>query len=315
MSKKYYCETCNYSSDRQFDYKRHMKSKKHINNTTQNIVIIKDDPLSLKDDPSSLKDVKLPSSKSRVCEYCERIIAHKNNMARHYKKCIKYAEHKAKIEKDNVINQLKTQLKEKDINMEELYKKLKKKEEKLKKKQAELEDLRDVERDFLEFMKKASVSQSSVTNINNYNMFFIVKTYIDAMNYEDRMSKPLTAEEKEYVLENGGVYGGYYIIYERCIKGVELKDRPFHCVDRARSKYMLRTGDAWQIDEKGKKILEGIYPRMLKLCCPQQIKSPDELDTWKKHNDYMVELSKNGEGKILKMLNEVSLLKNNIAIE
>ena len=263
----------------------------------------------------SKKDYDNDAKKKFECEYCNKKISHKHNIKRHYEVCKKYGEHKLKIEKDNIINNLKAQLKEKDIDMEGLYNKLKKKEEKLKKKQDELDDLRDVERDFLEFMKKASVSQSNVTNINNYNMFFIVKTYVDAMNYENRMNKPLTAEEEQYVLDNGGVYGGYQIIYDRCIKGVELKDRPFHCVDSSRSKYMLRTGDAWQIDKKGKQILEGIYPRMLKLCCPKQIKSPDELDNWKKHNDYMVELSRGGESKILKMLNEVSLLKNNIALQ
>ena len=56
-------------------------------------------------------------------------------------------------------------------------------------------------------------------------------------------------------------------------------------------------------------------PKMLKICVPREIDDVSELDEWRKYNGYMVELSRNGEGKILKMLNKVSLLKKNVNIE
>jgi len=225
-----------------------------------------------------------------------------------------------KKKKEEVIQQLITETKKQaellKIKEEQLKKKedmLKENKEELIKNKEELEDLRGVERDYLEFVKKvANTNNGTTNNIKQVNMFFIVKEYKNADNFADRMDPPLTKSEEQYVLENGGVYGGYYILVKRCIEGVPMEDRPFHCVDESRNKYMLRIKDSWEIDNRGEKLLEGIYPRMLKLCCPKQIKSPDELDEWKKHNDYMVELSTGGENKILKMLNKVSLLKNNV---
>ena len=173
-----------------------------------------------------------------------------------------------------------------------------------------------MEKEYLEFMKKVANTGTNVTNIKNVNMYYIIQHYIKAKNYEDVMNSPLTTYEKNYVLENGGVYGGYHILFKRCIEGLDMEDRPFHCVDGARNKYMLRTNNTWQIDKKGEQVLEGIYPKMLKICAPNpNISSADELDEWKKHNDYMVELSNGGETKILKMLNEVTLLKNNVALD
>ena len=164
-------------------------------------------------------------------------------------------------------------------------------------------------------MANTNTTNTNVTNINQVNMYYIIQHYIKAKNYQDIMNLPLTDEEKNYVHENGGVYGGYYILQKRCIDNLDLAERPFHCVDDARNKYMIRTNDTWQIDKRGEQVLEGIYPKMLKICAPQEISNANELDEWRKYNGYMVELSSGGEGKILKMLNKVSLLKNNVAIE
>ena len=91
-----------------------------------------------------------------------------------------------------------------------------------------------------------------------------------------------------------------------------MKDRPFHCVDGSRSKYMLKTGGSWQIDKNGKKIIEGIFPRIIQLCIPPFVSSMEEMDNWRIKNGYMVELTNGGDNKIIKRLNEVALLKNNV---
>ena len=73
----------------------------------------------------------------------------------------------------------------------------------------EIEDLRNIEREYLEFMKNAANSGVKITNnVKQVNMYFVIQTYKKAKNYKDIMDPPLTADEKNYVLENGGVYGG-----------------------------------------------------------------------------------------------------------
>ena len=121
-------------------------------------------------------------------------------------------------------------LKEKDNNVLQLTSELKKRNEKLKKKQEKLEELKEVEKEFLEFMKKVANSDINVTNIKQINMYYIVNNFKEALNYEDLMKKPLTIDEKQYVLENGGVDGCYHILFNRCINGIDVNKRPFHCL-------------------------------------------------------------------------------------
>lgn len=298
MIKKYNCDLCGYETDKLGNYNRHMKTKKHISHTMTRI----NQPNNGIDQPNNGVKLIQKGASNIMCEFCKKIISHKNHIRRHQQTCTKYIEHQIKYEKNTIISELKNKLEEN--------------EEELKKKQEELDELKDIEKEFLEFMKKVSNTGGNViNNIKQVNMFYIVQTYIEAKNCEDLMEPPLTADEKQYVHENGGVYGGYHILVNRCVNGLELNERPFHCVDGSRNKYMIRTNDTWQIDRKGKQVLEHIYPKMLKICAPKKIASLDELDKWSKYNKYMIELSNNGEGKILKMLNKVTLLKNNVAIE
>ena len=219
-------------------------------------------------------------------------------------------------EKNIIINELKNQLEQHMGKLKQKEDILKQKEQILKKNEEELEELRNTEKEFLEFMKKMANTGTNITNnINQVNMYYIIQHYIKAKNYEDIMNQPLTDDEKQYVHANGGVYGGYYILQKRCIDSLLMNERPFNCVDDARNKYRIRTNNTWQIDKRGEEVLEGIYPKMLKICAPKEISNADELDEWRKYNGYMVELSSGGEGKILKMLNKIALLKNNVVLD
>lgn len=312
MLKKYNCNSCKFYTDNLYNFKIHKKTKKHIINETRFCA-------SKKDAPASLNDAQKMQSNTtvRLCKYCNKPISHRNNIARHYKTCIKYKEHLIKQEKDSIIQQLLDKTKKQAKLLEEKNSILKQNEKKLKKRDEELEELRNMEKEFLEFMKKVAHTGTKITNnIKQVNMYYIIQHYKKAKNYKDIMDVPLTKEETDYVHENGGVYGGYHILFKRCVYGLDIEERPFHCVDDSRNKYMVRTNDTWQIDKKGEQVLEGIYPKMLKICAPDpNISSVDELDEWKKYNDYMVELSNGGEGKILKMLNKITLLKNNVALD
>ncbi len=312
MSKKYNCNSCNYHTNNLYNLKMHKRTKKHVN--LRKLSTFAENATTVTKFATMVANNTI--QKHAICRYCQTKISKKKYLKRHYISCKKYGEYMIKKKKDFIIQQLIDETKRQAELLKHSERSLKKKDNKLKKKQEELEELRDMEKEYLDFMKKVANTGTSVTNINNVNMYYIIQHYIKAKNYEDIMDTPLTKNEEKCVLENGGVYGGYSILVKRCIDGLSLEERPFHCVDGARSKYMLRTNNTWQIDKKGEQVLAEIYPKMLKLCAPDpNISSTSELDNWKKHNDYMVELSNGGEGKILKMLNEVSLLKNNVVLD
>ena len=306
MSKKYNCDLCKYATDRQYDYTKHLGTKKHVSNATTNHLL-----KIGSNKPKNGSNVSLVLT----CEYCNKSISHKNHIKRHYKCCVKYKEYVLRNNNNYIINELEIklknhekQLKKKDENMTQLQNELKKKDNELKEQMCEL---RDIEKEYMDFMRSVAKNGTNVTNIQNVNMYFVIRTYIKAKNYEDLMNAPLTDDEINGVMKHGGVEGGYMILYKRCIEGLELKDRPFHCVDDSRNKYMLRTGDKWHIDKQGGQLMEGIYPRLLQLCIPKEISNADEIDDWKKENARMNEIA-NGKNKILKRLNKVALLKNNV---
>ena len=296
MSKKYICKICKFASVRHYDYKRHLSTKKHIRLATPNITVLSENIYSLPENIPIPSEKKTLNNVNFECEYCKKKIIYKKNMSRHYLICKEYKKQLIKQEKEKhvtTIEQLTTKLKEKDSIL-----------------QKKIDELRDMEKEFMDFLKKVA-NKETVTNVRTVNMYYIVQTYLKAKNYEDIMNKPLTADELHDIRENG-IYGGYNILYKRCIEGIAMQDRPFHCVDDSRSKYLLRTNNTWQIDKKGEQILEGIYPKLLQLCAPKEISGYDELDEWKRQHNNMNELATYGEQRILKKLNKVALLKNNV---
>ena len=60
-----------------------------------------------------------------------------------------------------------------------------------------------------------------------------------AKNYSDLMKHPLTNDEIEYINEYGLTSGCYKMIKDRCITNIKLEERPMHCVDPSRNKYIL----------------------------------------------------------------------------
>ncbi len=113
MSQKYTCKICKYSTDREYDYKKHQLTKKYIK-----ICSVK------------LQDNSLISHNIK-CIYCKKIIVYKKNLKTHHEKCQKYKKYiiNKKFEaingelkilqnelkhKNNKILELETTLKERD---------------------------------------------------------------------------------------------------------------------------------------------------------------------------------------------------------
>ena len=152
-------------------------------------------------------------------------------------------------------------------------------------------------------------NSTTINNNNSINMYHIINNFKDAHNFEDLMNAPLTAIEKEYMINNGSILGCYQLLKSRCIDDVDLEKRPFHCLDGSRSKYLLRTNDDWNVDPKGEKILNSGYKKL------QDVYTIDKFENLEEYSSNMkqlLDLEGSGRKKIIKELNKHALLKNNV---
>jgi len=176
----------------------------------------------------------------------------------------------------------------------------------------EKDDIQKRHNDILESIVKGTAG--STTTLNTVNMFYVQNNFTDAHNIEDLMEKPLTQPEIDHINKCGPLSGCLNLIKTRCVDNVEEKKRPFHCVDSARSKYMLKTEDKWTIDNHGKELLNKSLPKIEQQC----ILSEDEraiasYNDLVKNNKNMLELmkaNKSGTSKVIRNLNDQVLLKN-----
>ena len=230
----YICKVCKYSTEKKSNYNRHLNSKKHINlqKTFNNM------PKSAYPIPNLAEPIpKLAKKKELLnnfsCKYCGGNFA-RVNRSRHYSRC--------KVKQN--------------IETIKLQKKIEKLEEENKQ---QAEEIRELEKGFIEFMKnnKTTMINNTVNNNDNrqYNMFYIINNYKDAHNIEDLINTPLTDKEKKYIIDNGSTLGCYYILKSRCIDEIDVDKRPFYCIDTSRCKYLLRRKNEWNVDQQGETII------------------------------------------------------------
>jgi len=294
MTYKFNCELCSYSTNRLYCYNKHLKTKKHIYNKNKIATAEKTVKTAEKTVKTAGKSVA-QLYKKFICEYCGNIYKDNSHKKRHYNICS--------------ARKLKEQFQEEKNILASKYE-----EEKNILKQEKddlLEELKLIEKEHIDLLKKIAngeIPSNTTINNNTINMYYIINNYKDAYNYEDLIKKPLTNEEIEYININGPTAGCYKIIENRCIKDIELAKRPFHCLDDARSKYMLRVNDNWDIDKKADKILTAAYPK-IRLLFPYEY---EDTQTQITNVNKLLEMETKGKHKIISELNKKTLLKKNI---
>jgi hypothetical protein len=127
---------------------------------------------------------------------------------------------------------------------------------------------------------------------------------------EDLLAADLTEEEKQFLSEGSGVSGCVKLLTNRCIKNIEVNKRPFHLVDVARKKYLLRTGGDWVLDIGGNKILEGVADKLKNYWLIRQANDDPGLAFEK--NQKVTEYFMNSQ-KVFNYLNEKIILKNTVS--
>ena len=300
------CDLCNYSTDRLFNYNKHINSKKHkskeISHKKVAIEMVQDSaPRCKKLHRENIEEKNI--REAFVCEYCKKIYHHHGTLNRHLRTC-KDKKQVDQISKDQLI----AQLIEKNERMEDEMQKKDKEKNKLKDELIKTNyDLKETNHELLNLVNQMNEKEHTGTTINNYNMFYVINNFTNAHNIEDLMTPQLTEKEIKYIKDRGAVSGTYQLIKDRCIEEIDISDRPFHCIDISRDKYLMRSKDNWSIDSMGNQILDVVFPKVRPLY-DLNVGDTNKLE----HNANQLTNLENGRKRIIKELNNDTMLKNNM---
>ena len=310
MSLKYNCNLCNYYTNSQGNYNKHISTNKHKKQVKNKNVDSKNGIIYSKNGIINSKN----GIDNYNCKHCTKKYSAKYNLNKHMKKCkekIKYADVQKILDEKEQLEKDKLKLEKEKIEFE-----------KTKEQLNDLnEDYKELEKEYNEFLKKTANNfmennSKNITNnnISNCNMYYIINNFTDAPNFKNQINEQLTDSEKKKIMKSGPIDGVTKLINMKCIKDKEINKRSIHCVDSARKKFVVRENDNWQIDIKGKKILT--------------ISIPITKDIFEKDYDYenindpflkstiinkLIQLEqKAGHIKIINDLSDDTLLKNNI---
>ena len=302
MNNKYKCLDCNYSTGVCSNYHKHLRTKKHIRNEKNSYSSFVND----KSERGSPKSPKLENKKvsSHTCKYCNKTM-YARNKNRHLGRCKKYAKYKIQQENTKLVEELTK-------NNSNIIKELK---ERTEKQALKIKELEHEKHEYFDVIKTLAKNKNNITIENKGNMFYVMQNFTDAHNYEELMNPPLTNKERKYITDNDALSGCFNLITSRCINGISLEKRPLHCVDSSRNKYLLRMNNDWNVDNGGEKILRGAYPKIKEIYEINKAIDYDnhaEIDNQIKNMGQIINLEKNGKKRIIKELNRLTLIKNNI---
>ena len=260
-STKLYCETCDYTASRKYNYELHLNSIKHKNNgLTTNV-------------PSSL--VKI--SKTYNCQNCEKQFNDRAGLWRHNKKCSQvqdnenYEPKKDDSKKDDLIDYLIKENQEFKNLILELAK------------------------------KDSSVINNTNchnTNNNTFNLnMFLNEKCKDAINindFVDNIKMQLTD------LENFGDFGyveGVSRVLIKNLKELDMYSRPIHCSDLKREVLYIKDNNEWTKESDDKPVLKNMIKQVanknIKQIQTWKAEYPDCIYSDSKKNDQYMNIVMN----------------------
>jgi hypothetical protein len=239
-AKKYYCEICDFTSNKLSEYDRHNLTKKHKMAEYNQI--------------QPEKRQKTPEEYS--CE-CGKVYLHRASLYNHKKKCT-YIEPEFK-EDENLNNSetnniIKTLVDQNNKLMETIAENEKKQQEENQKLQSQI----------IEAVKEGK----TINNINNVsnnvnNVNYSINVFLndqckDAMSLTDFIE---TIKYQLEDLENVGRLGyvdGISKLFIENLSGMEVTKRPIHCTDLKRKSLYIKNNDEWTKDNNNTEMRKAI---------------------------------------------------------
>jgi len=320
-----FCETCDYSTYKDSDLKKHLSTRKHKNATKNATLAILGNEKESKESlthkcsqcnyTTSVKsnyDKHLLTEKHKKningepteviynCSRCDKEYLSYNAFWKHKKQCVIIEEREP--EKNTITRELFMEVfKESKELQNVLIEQNKELQNKL------LEQNAEHHKQMLELASKQTNTNinSHNTNNNNFNLqFFLNEKCKDAMNIVDFInSLKLTIEDFETTGRLGFV-DGISRIFVKELKKLEIEKLPIHCTDLKRETVYIKDNDIWEKENEEKKKLKWAIDTIAKLNFNQnqswQEKYPECRENNTKENQKFFKLASvalGGQGK------------------
>jgi len=229
MATKYYCDTCNYTCFKKYNWDKHILTSKHNTTTTSNSL-------------STNKWQKV----AYCCENCNKEYSDRTGLWRHKKKCNANKEDSSNTDKE-------------DPSDKQLFMMLLKQQTELIKENSELrKEQSDIKELILEIVKNGTHNTTNnTTHTNSHNKafnlnFFLNETCKNAMNITDFVdSIKLQLSDLIDVGTLGYVEGISKIIVKN-LNNLDETERPIHCTDKKRETMYVKDQGQWEKEDDNK---------------------------------------------------------------
>ena len=245
-SKKFYCKKCDYSSNRESQWRRHLSTTKHKMDNMDN----------------TLDNVK---STKRCFECaCGKVYKYNSGLSKHKKKCplIMKNEVVPVVTENTTTSSSKTGLSVEVLN------KLVEQNNTLMEKVIELSKDRQV------------INYQNCGNKKMTINVFLNQECKNAMNLTDFVENvKVSLEDLNYTKEHGYIKG-ISNIFVKHLKDLDPKERPIHCSDKKRLQFYVKEENKWEKDKANAKIdktIEDITVKQIKRIKEWEKKHPDYL--------------------------------------
>ena len=249
-SKKFYCKKCDYSSNRESQWRRHLSTTKHKMDNMDN-------PL---DNSKSTK-------RCFECA-CGKVYKYNSGLSKHKKKCPLIM----KNEVVPVVNETSTTSSSKSSLSVEVLNKLVEQNNTLMEKVIELSKDRQV------------INYQNCGNKKMTINVFLNQECKNAMNLTDFVENvKVSLEDLNYTKEHGYIKG-ISNIFVKHLKDLDPKERPIHCSDKKRLQFYVKEENKWEKDKANAKIdktIEDITVKQIKRIKEWEKKHPDYLQNEK----------------------------------
>lgn len=245
-SKKFYCKKCDYSSNRESQWRRHLSTTKHKMDNMDN----------------TLDNVK---STKRCFECaCGKVYKYNSGLSKHKKKCPLIM----KNEVVPIVTENPTTSSSKTGLSVEVLNKLVEQNNTLMEKVIELSKDRQV------------INYQNCGNKKMTINVFLNQECKNAMNLTDFVENvKVSLEDLNYTKEHGYIKG-ISNIFVKHLKDLDPKERPIHCSDKKRLQFYVKEENKWEKDKANAKIdktIEDITVKQIKRIKEWEKKHPDYL--------------------------------------
>ena len=245
-SKKFYCKKCDYSSNRESQWRRHLSTTKHKMDNMDNTL----------DNSKSTK-------RCFECA-CGKVYKYNSGLSKHKKKCPLIM----KNEVVPIVTENPTTSSSKTGLSVEVLNKLVEQTKTLMEKVIELSKDRQV------------INYQNCGNKKMTINVFLNQECKNAMNLTDFVENvKVSLEDLNYTKEHGYIKG-ISNIFVKHLKDLDPKERPIHCSDKKRLQFYVKEENKWEKDKANAKIdktIEDITVKQIKRIKEWEKKHPDYL--------------------------------------